>query len=206
MKRLICGIALVLSLSAHAQNPQGWLNLLNAEPGRAQKLTSSEVEFRTASSELFSGLVVAGFKQSDGTLILGSLIWEGRVLSPLAGYAQILKQKGFSEASDEQRVSQFLDLLRSCNAPLGIYPYNGAKSREENRPQPVVGFRQADGQHRFEVWFCEEPGLREGPEWRRVVYLVNPDVPAVRARTLDTFHPLAEGLRDFPPISSAVSD
>lgn len=206
MKLLAFILVLCLSVSALAEGAQSWLSLLNAEPGREQKLSEADVVFRPATSAEFSGLVSVGFPQSDGTFVLGSLIWEGKVWTPLAGYAHILSQKGFAQASDEQRAALFLALLRQVNAPLGIHPYNGAKSREQGQPQPLEGYRQVDGQHRFVVWYGEEPGNREGPEWREVLYLVNMETPAVRARTLNTYHPLAESLRGFPAIPSEPSE
>ena len=203
---LACAVALLLAVAAVADGPKSWLSLLNAEPGREQPLTETEVVFRPSASAEFPGLVAAGFPQSDGTLVLGSLIWDGKVFSPLAGYGSILKEKGFLDASDQQRAALFLAMLRQTNATLGIHPYNGAKSREEGRPQPLSGFRQVDGQHRFVVWYCEEPGTREGPEWRQVIYLVNADATVVRARTLGTYHPEAENLPGFPPIPSEPSE
>ena len=206
MKLLALAAVLLLAVPAFADGTQSWLSLLNAAPGREQPLTATDVVFRPSSSSEFPGLVAAGFPQSDGTLVLGSLIWEGKVWTPLAGYANILRGKGFVEANDEQRAALFLALLRQTNVPLGIHPYNGAKSREEGLPQPLAGFRQADLQHRFVVWYCEEPGNREGPEWREVIYLVNADATAVRARTVGTYHPLVENLRGFPPIPSEPSE
>jgi hypothetical protein len=204
MKLLAFALALCLSLSALAQETQNWLNLLNA--GREQKLTEAEVIFRSAPGQQFAGLVSAGFRQSDGSINLGCLIWEGKVWTPLAGYAQILQQQNFAEATDQVRADLFLALLQQSHQPLGIYPYNGPKSREENRPQPIAGQRQMDGQHRFVVWFCEEPGNREGPEWRQVLYVISMPEKVVRARTLNTFHPAPEGLRDFPAIPTESSE
>jgi hypothetical protein len=208
MKLLAFAIALFLSLvlAAPAQSPEAWLALLNAQPGREQKLTQSDVVFRPAVAEGFTDLVSAGFRQSDGTFALGCLIWQGKVWSPLSGYAQILQQKGFAEATDEERAQLFLSLLEQSNALLGIFPYSGGPSREENRPQPISGYRQVDGQHRFVVWFGEEPGTREGPEWRQVLYLISMVEPSVQARTLSTFHPVAEGLRGFPAIRPEPSE
>lgn len=206
MKRLACALVLLLAVAVGAEGRQSWLSLLNAEPGREQKLTEADVVFRVSTSPDFPGLVAVGFPQSDGTLVLGSLIWKGKVWTPLAGYADILSEKGFASATDDERAALFLSLLRQTNAPLGIHPYNGAKSREENLPQPLAGFRQVDGQHRFVVWYCEEPGNREGPEWREVLYLVNPGAPSIRVRTLNTYHPQAENLRGFPAIPSEPSE
>lgn len=207
MKKLLtCAVLLLLTLSVQAESPSTWLDLLNAQPGRAQPLTQNGVRFSASDATPFEGLVAAGFRQSDGSYTLGSLIWQGKVWSPLAGMAQVLSEKGFAEADDSSRLELFLALLQSCNGGLGIHVYNGKLSREENRPQPLSGSRQADGQHRFVVWFCEEPGTREGPEWRQVIYLINPEVPAIKARTVATYHPAPEGLRDFPPIPSAASE
>lgn len=203
----LAGAYLCVAPPALAQSPASWLSLLNAEPGRAQKLTAEQVVFRPSVSPSYPGLVSVGFPQSDGTLTLGSLIWQGKVYSPLAGYAGILQQQGFAEASDEERASMFLDVLTQCNASLGLHPYQGAKSRQRDRPQPIFGQRQpSGGQHSFVVWMCEEPGNREGPEWREMLYQVSPDAAKVRARTLNVYHPAAERLRDFPPMPSESSE
>lgn len=187
--------------------PASWLNLLNSDgKGRSVKLTEKDVVFAPCAETRFGEMVAVGYRQTDGTLTLGSLIWQGKVWSPMAGYAAILRQASFAEAKDEERKELFLSLLRATNEPLGIWTYRGQASREEDRPQPPATFRQVDGQHRFVVWYCEEPGLREGPEWRRVLYLVDASVPSVQARTLSSFHPVAEGLRGFPPIPSGSSE
>jgi hypothetical protein len=197
--KLFAGLlALSLSLTALAESTSGWLHLLNAEPGRQQPLTAQDVVFRPAQGDGFEQLVAAGFRQSDGSLSLGSLIWKGKVYNPLQGYAQILSEMGFAEASDPGRLELFLKVLKHSNDALGIHPYSETGSREDNRPKPPVGSRQADGQHRFVIWFWVEPGNREGPEWRQVLYLVSADGASVRARTLQTYHPDAEGLRGFP--------
>lgn len=198
MKRLACAFALFLSTVAMAQESRAWLDLLNAEAGRKHKLSEKEVVFRPSTDERYAGLVAAGFRQSDGSLSLGSVIWDGKVWSPLAAYAQILRSTGFAEADDQTRSELFVTMLQQSNAGLGIHPYVGEKSREENRPQPVTGQRQADGKHRFVVWFYADPGNREGPEWRQVLYVISMEEPAVFAKTLQTFHPVAEGLRGFP--------
>jgi hypothetical protein len=199
-------LAGLLMVGAWGQSPRAWLDLLNAQPGREQPLTEADVLLRPSASQTFPGLVSVGFRQSDGRYNLGCIIWEGKVWTPLAGYAEILRRQGFAEADDATRQQMFLDLLGALNGPVGIHPYNGEKSRGEDRPQPVEGYRQVDGEHRFVVWLCAEPGQRDGPEWRQVLYLVDPAVPSVTARTLNSFHPVAEGLSGFPPIPSESSE
>ncbi len=190
-----------------AAQPASWLNLLNSDgSGRSVKLTEKDVVFAPSAETRFGDVVAVGYRQTDGTLTLGSLIWQGKVWSPMAGYAAILRQANFSEANDEERRELFLSLLRTTNEPLGIWIYRGRASREEDRPQPPAAFRQVDGQHRFVVWCCKEPGQREGPEWRRVLYLLDTSAPSVQARTLSSFHPVAEGLKGFPPIPSGSSE
>lgn len=198
-------VALALSVGALAQ-PASWLNLLNAENGRTVKLSEKDVVFAPGPDSAVGAPVAVGYRQSDGTLTLGSLIWSGKVWSPLGGYAEILQQRGFAEADDETRTSVFLDLLRTTNEPLGTWVYTGPAGKSEDRPGPPVGYRQTDGLHRFVVWYCEEPGTREGPEWRRVLYIVDANKPSVQARTLASFHPVPEGLKNFPAIPSAASE
>jgi hypothetical protein len=195
---LSCLLALSLSTTALAQDTQSWLSLLNAEPGREQKLTEKDVLFKPASDPRFSGVVAVGFRQSDGSYSLGSVIWQGKLWRPLVAFANILRSQGFVEADDSARQELFLSLLEQIHGSLGIHPYTGEKSRQENRPQPITGQRQVDGKHRFLVWFWVEPGHREGAEWRQVRYVVSMEEPAVTVKTLQTFHPVAERLRGFP--------
>lgn len=206
MKKRLIPLLLLLTLSANAESSEKWLELLNSGRDKKYSLKPADVSFQPSETEGFEGLVAVGFRQSDGTFNLGSLIWEGKVWTPLAGWAHILQQKGFADADDETRSALFVELMRQSHEKLGIHPYNGRASYEENRPRPVTGSRQADGQHRFVVWFCEEPGNREGPEWRQVVYVVNMQTPLIRVRTLATYHPVPEGLRDFPPIPTESSE
>lgn len=202
------GLALCLSTSAFSQSGDSstWLRLLNAESGRSQKLVAEQVLFGPATSDQFPGLVSVGYRQSDGTFTLGSLIWEGKVWSPMAGYAHILNRLGYAEADDAARNEMFLSLLKQSNEPLGIHPYTGTASREEDRPRPPSSSRQIDGQQRVELWFWKEPGDREGVEWRRVLYLVNLAEGRVKVRTLGTFYPEAEKLRGFPSSPSGSSE
>ena len=203
---LSCCLVLTLTHGAFA-DPTTWLSLLNSDgAGREIKLTEKDVVFAPTASPRFGDLVSVGYRQTDGTLLLGNIIVDGKVWSPLTGYVPLLEKAGFAEADDKHRQELFVELLRQTNEPLGTWVYEGKRGREESLPAPPAGYRQSDGQQRFVVWFCEEPGQREGPEWRRVLYLIDAQVKSIQVRTLGTFHPDAEGLRGYPPIPSRSSE
>ncbi len=206
--RTLLGGFLALTLIQGAQaNPATWLGLLNSNgAGREVKLSEKDVAFATTSSPRYGEIVSVGYRQTDGTLLLGNLIVDGKVASPLAGYAEMLKKAGFAEAEESLRRELFIELLKQTNESLGTWVYEGERGREDNLPSPPASYRQSDGQQRFVIWLCEEPGQREGPEWRRVLYLVDAQATSIQARTLGTFHPAAEGLKGFPPIPSRSSE
>ncbi len=205
---LYVALALCLSfpLAAQAQGPSDWLRLINSEEGRTEKLGENQVLFAPSQSEAFPGLVAVGYRQSDETYTLGSLIWEGKVWTPMAGYARILKSLGYQDADDAGRDSLFLGLLRECNAPLGVHLYAGPAAKEADRPAPPSGQRQLDGQQRATVWFWKEPGAREGVEWRQVFYQIDLREDRVKVKTLGTYYPETEGLRGFPSSPSKSSE
>lgn len=175
-----------------------WLQQLNAQPGRESPLTAQQVIFYASNSDDLGQVVAAGFPQTDATVVLGAVLWRGKLYTPLAGAGSMLGFLGFRQADDATRLQLFLKVLNLIDRPLGIHPYTGPASAEPERPQPITGSRQANGTHRFTVWFYQEPGQREGGEWRQVLYLIDPLTPAITARTLVTFHPVAEGLQGFP--------
>ncbi len=196
---LLCFLLFQLALlPAWSQGSEQWLRILNAQSGRDKPLTEKDVLFCPAESGELSSLVAVGYLQSDGSHVLGSILWQGKAWAPLAGYAQVLKSLDFANKDDEERKQIFWTLLSAANLGLGIHPYDGEKSREIHRPQPISSRSSSNGTHQFKVWFYEEAGAREGPEWREVIYFVSADGEQVKARTLQTFHPLVEGLVDFP--------
>lgn len=205
---VVVSLTLSLSWSSPANaKPSEWLKLLNAErTGSSVKLSDKDVYFAPQEQAPFGPLVAVGYRQTDGTLTLGSLLWREKVWSTLAGYGAILADAGFGQASDEQRGELFLALLRTTQQPLGIWLYEEESARDPDRPHPPSSLRQSDGLHRFVVWYCQEPGMREGPEWRRVLYLVDASNASVQARTLASFRPEAERLRGFPAIPSRSSE
>jgi hypothetical protein len=203
---LALALCLSLPLTAQAGGSAEWLRLLNAESGRTQPLVESQVRFAPVTSEMFPGLVAVGYRQSDETYTLGSLIWEGKAWSPMQGYARILDSLGFREADDARRQELFSSLLQNSNAPLGVHLYDGKASREADRPAPMSSQRQIDGQQRVTAWFWKEPGAREGVEWRQVFYQIDPAAGRVKVKTLGTYYPDSEGLRGFPSTSSGSSE
>lgn len=198
--KIVSSLALwvALSLAAVAEEPSSWLRLLNAQPGRSVPLQAGEVVFRPSSDPRFSGLVAVGFPESDGTLALGSLIWKGKAYAPLNAWSEILRELGFVEADDSTRQDLFVALLTESYRALGVHLYQGPPPRREGRPGPVLSQRQSQGQHRFQVWFWEEPAQRVGPEWRQVLYTISADAGVIKAKTLQNVHPDAENLTDFP--------
>lgn len=184
------------------QGSDHWLKLLNDQPGRQERLTAEQVRFFVSSKDGCQDIGIAGFPQTDGTIVLGDLILKDKVYTPLDGIATILQERGFQEASDDARTAIFINVFQQINQPLGIHVYSGEPSSEEDRPQPVRYQRQASDFFRLAIWVCQEPGLREGPEWRQILYIVAPGAASLSARTLQVFHPKAERLRGFPPTLS----
>lgn len=188
----------VAVLPAWSEGTSEWLRVLNAQPGREQPLTEKDVVFYPAEPEGLPDFVAVGYPQSDGSQVLGTILWQGKAWPPLAAYAQVLQSSDFANKSEEERRQLFVSLLSAANLGLGIQPYDGERSREVNRPQPVALRSFSDGTDQFTVWFYEEASAREGSEWREVIYFVSPKADLVKARTVQTYHPLAEGLTDFP--------
>lgn len=193
-------LTLVMTASTWAETPEGWLRRWNSEPGREGKLTMENVVFKASEDGIFSGLTAVGFRQSDGRLTLGRVIWKSQALSPLEGMGAALRDSGFPDADDATREQIFFDLTNALQGSLGIVPYQGEPARQKDRPVPLFGERGTDGSHRFVVWYSLLPPNRESREWRKVLYFVSADGSAVRARTLATYHPKGEGLRGFPEI------
>lgn len=197
-------LVLSLNLGACADETSKWVNRWNAEPGRQTKLKADQVILKAADSEALSGLWAAGFRQTDGEYVLGRLVWKDKSWSPLRGFAQVLSDSDFPNLDDGAREALFLSLLKNTYGKLGTLPYTGKASRHRNRPKPIVGVRGLDGSHRFQVWFYDSPVKKEGGEWREVLYFVSADAKTLKARTLGSYHPIAERLRDFPTISTEL--
>lgn len=198
---LFCALVLSLGSTAIADQKSDLIRRWNMEKGRDIKLKPENVLVRISKSELLPGLIAAGFKQSDGSYSLGRLVWKSQTFTPLKGFGAILNDQGFSELSDEERSRLFLELMKQTFGAMGTKPYVGKRSRRARRPEPLVGQRLPTNGHRFQIWFYDFPVNTEEGEWRQVLYSVSPDGKGVKARTLGSFHPLAERLRDFPSIS-----
>lgn len=204
-KVLITTIIICSTLApCFADKKSDLLNQWNAEKGRERKLEADEVLIKESDSAPLAGLVAAGFRQSDGGYALGRVIWKGQTLTPLRAFGAVLKDKGFATLEDADRRTLFLALLQATYGSLGTKPYTGEPSKRKDRPWPIVGLRSVDNSHRFQVWFCELPLKKEDGEWREVLYTVSSDGSEVRARTLGSYHPAGERLRDFPAISSEL--
>lgn len=202
----ICACVLVALCSGQAlsENKADLIRRWNLEKGRTIKLTPEMVLIRESRSERFPGLIVAGFKQSDGTYSLGRLVWRSQTFTPLKGFGQILADSNFQDLEDGERKATFLDLMQQTYGALGTKPYTGKASRRANRPQPIAGMRLPTDGHRFQIWFYDYPVTTEEGEWREVLYTVSPDGTQIKAHMLGSYHPLGERLRDFPPISSEL--
>lgn len=205
-RNVFCLIALWLAVglaSASAQDASVWVGRWNKEEGREFKLNVEDVLVKSAGGDVFGGLQVAGFAQSDGTFPLGKVMWKGESFSPLTGFGKILSETGFVEMDDPSREAHFLRLLQQTYGLLGTRVYTGKPMRQTEgaRPEPLRATRGADGSHRFQVWFYEFPVKSEEGEWREVLYYVSPDGKTVRVRTLDSHFPVSERLNGFPDIS-----
>ena len=201
MKILTLIFVVFLTLSAWAEPPAEWLRRWNGEEGRETQLKAEDVEFRSSENELFPGLQVAGFRQTDGTAPLGRIMWKGSAYSPLQGLGVVLDDVGFASMEDEAREKVFLSLLQETHGLLGTNVYTGSPMREVTRPSPLRGMRAPDESHRFQVWFYVFPVKAEEGEWREVLYYIARDGKTVRARTLATYRPVAERLNGFPELS-----
>lgn len=204
-KALLLGLSLAsLCVSPLSADPaEEWVRKWNTEEGREVKLKAEDLLLKTTSEGPMSGLVACGFKQTDGTFLLGRLVWREKSFSPLQGFGEILSELGFSEMTDAQRVETFLSLLQNTYGKLGTKAYTGPQGKV-NRPKPITQLRGPDDSHRFQVWFYVQPVSAEGGEWREVLYFVSRDGQQVKARTLATYYPEGERLTDFPPISGEL--
>lgn len=207
LQQLGAGVGLFLLLSlGPVQADQGalWLARWNAEKGREVTLKSEDVLFQPADSELFPSLLSAGFRQSDGSYLLGKVIWRNQDYTPLPGLAKVLADVGFVQMSDLERERAFLALLQQTYGKLGVRPYTGEDLRTVDRPAPIRALRGPDGSHRFQVWYYEFPVATADGEWREVLYLVSRDASQLIARTLGSHRPELERLKGFPTPSSTL--
>ncbi|HIB66689.1 MAG TPA: hypothetical protein EYO33_16635 [Phycisphaerales bacterium] len=200
----LCCLAGLCSAPALSDNKADLIRRWNLEKDRTIKLTPETVLIRESKAERFPGLLVAGFKQSDGTYSLGRIVWRSQTFTPLKGFGQILADSGFQDLDDAERRRLFLELLQQTYGVLGTKPYTGKASRRANRPRPMADMRLPTDGHRFQVWFYDYPVTTEEGEWREVLYTVSPDGNQVKAHMLGSYHPLGERLRDFPSISSEL--
>ena len=200
---LSLSLASLSLLPLNAEPAEEWVRKWNKEEGRDSKLRAEDLLLKRTSEGQLSGLIACGFKQTDGTFLLGRLVWKDTTYSPLQGFAEILQDFEFSEMTDQERTDVFLSVLQSTLGKLGTKPYTGPAGRE-NRPRPITQVRGPDDSHRFQVWFYVQPVSAEGGEWREVLYYVSRDGTQVKARTLATYHPEGERLPDFPPVSGEL--
>lgn len=202
---IFLGISLATfsTLPLSADPAERWVQVWNKEEGREIKLRAEDLLLKSTSEGQLSGLIACGFKQTDGTYLLGRLVWKETSFSPLQGFGEILNEFGFSEMTDDERVEAFLSLLQNSYGKLGTRPYTGPPGRE-SRPQPITQVRGPDDSHRFQVWFYVQPVSAEGGEWREVLYFVSRDGRQVKARTLASYNPEGERLPDFPAISEEL--
>ena len=195
---ILVALLLLTPLPSLADVGSTWLRRWNSEPDRKQKLKESHVLFKASKDASLQDLLAVGFKQTDGSFLLGRVIWREKAYYPLAGFAQVLSDKNFTTQSDQEREATFLTLLQQTYGLLGTKVFTGSPLSRYDRPQRIVGNRGPDDSHRFQVWFYKFPLQTESGEWREVLYSVSADGKKVRSKTLGSYRPTAEKLRSFP--------
>ena len=189
------------SLPCLADSTQAWVQRWNSEAGRGLKLKLEDVILKESQAPELSGLAVAGFRNTDGSYVLGRVIWANQSWSPLQGFGKVLNSKKFSTLDDAARNMLFETLLQQSYGLLGTKVFTMEGPSKKDRPKAPLGVRGVNDSHRYKVWYYKFPVNAEEGEWREVLYTVSPDGSIVRATNLGAYHPISERLDGFPSLS-----
>lgn len=193
-----------LGTSPAMAQPSRWLQKWNQQADPSFQIKPENLLLKESTSDLFPGLWVAGIKQSDGSYTLSKIIWKDKDYTPLAGLGAVLSDLSYADLDDQHRKDLFLKLLQETYGSIGLKPYTGKSCRADNRPEPILGMRAPDDSQRFQVWLYKVPIRNEEGEWREVLFILSPDGSQISSKTLNSFYPEAERLRDFPKPSSEL--
>lgn len=191
MKRSLVALVLILSFcSADAETltPGQAVRLLNRDRDSKSKVAEEDIRLEQPAS--FPGLVLIGFSKGNGTYILGSAVYSGRVVRPREVCAQLLAASGWdqADANERQRLARLWvdEVMLAFGEKVLEDPAGFAFGRNRN-PEFVApqSLSFGDGGIRLLVWVQEAQGEALATSFRRCLYQFSGSGELGQVRMLD---------------------